>query len=200
MNFGKWNFDENSESCSRRLKRAVSAECTPLGIVKEIGYAVFSGSHGIYNTTLDTCNCYDCTGSSVPCKHILRLAMEMGLINMTYDSDLNAVKYPHEKITVTKNVFVDANTGEILDANSANVVKGIFNDLTFVITGTFPSYTRSEIEEIINKAGGRVSGSISRRTSYLIVGDEPGSKLDKAKEYGMSIISAEELLDMIKQG
>lgn len=68
--------------------------------------------------------------------------------------------------------------------------------LTFVITGTLPK-PRKEIEELIEKEGGKVSSSVSKNTHYLLVGEEPGSKLKKAKELGVKTISYEELLRMI---
>ncbi len=68
--------------------------------------------------------------------------------------------------------------------------------LTFVITGTLPK-PRHEIIEMIEKAGGKVSSSVSKQTNYLIVGEEPGSKLTKAQSLGVKIISYEELLKML---
>jgi len=69
--------------------------------------------------------------------------------------------------------------------------------LTFVITGTLPK-ARKEVEELIESMGGHASGSVSKSTNYLVVGEEPGSKLDKAKALGVKTISYEELLKMIK--
>ena len=68
--------------------------------------------------------------------------------------------------------------------------------LTFVITGTLPK-PRHEVQEMIEKAGGKVSSSVSKNTNYLIVGEEPGSKLAKAQALGVRTISYEELLNMI---
>ncbi|RJQ54877.1 MAG: NAD-dependent DNA ligase LigA [Nitrospiraceae bacterium] len=69
--------------------------------------------------------------------------------------------------------------------------------LTFVITGTLPG-PRNEVEELIENMGGHVSGSVSKSTSYLILGEEPGSKLKKAQSLGVKIISHEELVKMIE--
>lgn len=70
--------------------------------------------------------------------------------------------------------------------------------LSFVITGTLPSLTRTEAEDLILKHGGKVSGSVSKNTSYLLLGSEPGSKYDKAKALQVPILSEEELLKMIR--
>ncbi len=64
---------------------------------------------------------------------------------------------------------------------------------TFVITGTLPVRSRSEAEAIIKRAGGKVTGSVSKSTNYLLVGAEPGSKLEKAKTLGITILEEAEL-------
>lgn len=71
--------------------------------------------------------------------------------------------------------------------------------LKFVITGTLPNYTRDEIKELIAEEGGEVLSSISKNVDYLVLGENPGSKLDKAKKIGtIKIISEDEVLKMIK--
>lgn len=70
--------------------------------------------------------------------------------------------------------------------------------LVFVLTGKLKSYTRGEIKEIIQASGGKVTGSVSANTDYILVGDDPGSKHDKAQELGIKIIIEDEFRAMIK--
>ncbi len=67
----------------------------------------------------------------------------------------------------------------------------------FVLTGSLESYTREEVKKIIEESGGKVSSSISNKTDYLLAGDNPGSKLQKAREMGVVIISEAELKDLL---
>jgi DNA ligase (NAD+) len=64
-----------------------------------------------------------------------------------------------------------------------------FKGKIFVLTGTLGKYTRTEAGEIIEKLGGRVSASVSKKTDYILAGEEAGSKLDKARKLGVKIIS-----------
>jgi DNA ligase (NAD+) len=70
--------------------------------------------------------------------------------------------------------------------------------LTFVLTGTMADLTREEAKARIESAGGRVSGSVSKKTSYLVAGEDAGSKLDKAKELKVPVIEQAELLAMLR--
>jgi DNA ligase (NAD+) len=69
--------------------------------------------------------------------------------------------------------------------------------LTFVLMGTLPTMTRDEAEALIKKNGGKVSSSVSKKTSFVVAGEEAGSKLTKAQTLGVKIIDENELLSMI---
>ncbi len=68
----------------------------------------------------------------------------------------------------------------------------VFAGKTFVLTGTLPKRTRPEAEAIIKQLGGKVSGSVSKMTSYVLAGEEAGSKLDKARSLGIAVIDEAE--------
>jgi DNA ligase (NAD+) len=70
---------------------------------------------------------------------------------------------------------------------------GALSGKTVVITGTLPTMSRNEATEAIESAGGRVTNSVSKATSFLVAGDDAGSKLEKARALGVEIIDEDEL-------
>jgi DNA ligase (NAD+) len=68
---------------------------------------------------------------------------------------------------------------------------------TFVLTGTLPTLSRDEASALIRDAGGNVTSSVSKNTDFLLAGEEAGSKLDKAKELGVKILSEKEFLNVL---
>lgn len=74
------------------------------------------------------------------------------------------------------------------------VTTSTLDGLTFVLTGTLPTLTREVAKEKIEAAGGKVSGSVSKKTSYVVAGEEAGSKLEKAQSLGVSVLDEEGLL------
>jgi DNA ligase (NAD+) len=67
-----------------------------------------------------------------------------------------------------------------------------------VLTGTLPTLTREEATQRIEAEGGKVSGSVSKKTDYVVAGDEPGSKYDKAMELGIPVLDEEGLLKLLQ--
>lgn len=74
-----------------------------------------------------------------------------------------------------------------------------FEGKSFVLTGTLSSYSREEASTLIKERGGKVSGSVSAKTDYLLLGEEPGSKYEKAKKLGVKIVSEEEFKKMLDE-
>ena len=98
----------------------------------------------------------------------------------------------------TKNM-VDRLKGFSLTTTEPNsIVDNRFEGLTFVLTGTLPTYTRPEASKIIESMGGKTSSSVSKKTSFVLAGEEAGSKLDKANALGVKVITEEEFIEMIK--
>ena len=128
------------------------------------------------------------------------------LFNATFD-DFSSIK-DIGGITATALVefFADPATRELCDklvslgvkAEAVGEEKGEkFAGLTFVLTGTLPTMTRDEASALIKKQGGKVAGSVSKKTSFVVAGEDAGSKLVKAKELGVNIIDEAKLVDMI---
>jgi DNA ligase (NAD+) len=77
---------------------------------------------------------------------------------------------------------------------------GPLSGKAYVLTGTLPTLTRGQAAELIESAGGRVAGSVTRKTDAVVAGDDPGSKLEKAKELGVEVIDEAELLRRVGGG
>ena len=82
-------------------------------------------------------------------------------------------------------------------ANAKSRASDTFEGKTFVITGTLPTFSRDDAKEFIESHGGKVTDSVSKKTSYLVLGEAPGSKYDKAKSLGVKIIGEEELKKLV---
>lgn len=86
-----------------------------------------------------------------------------------------------------------------VNTESKTVIKdNRFEGMTFVLTGTLPTYKRSEASKIIESFGGKTSSSVSKKTSYVLSGESSGSKLDKANQLGVPVIDENEFNEMIK--
>jgi DNA ligase (NAD+) len=100
-------------------------------------------------------------------------------------------------------VLARLNKLSILPAGSTRRVSeaaSLFAGKTFVLTGTLPTLTRDEASALIRQAGGNVSGSVSRKTDYVLAGAEAGSKLDKARELGVAILDEAQFRALLAGG
>ena len=74
----------------------------------------------------------------------------------------------------------------------------LFAGKTFVLTGTLPTMSRKEASDLVEKYGGKTSSSVSKKTSYVLAGEDAGSKLTKANQLGVQVITEEEFLSMLE--
>ena len=110
----------------------------------------------------------------------------MAIINYFKNPDNQAVVQRLKEYGVNMNI-IEAQDGDER-----------FDGKTFVVTGTLPTLSRKAASELIEKHGGKVSGSVSKKTDYLLAGGNAGSKLTKAQNLGINVISEETLLEMVK--
>ena len=85
------------------------------------------------------------------------------------------------------------------EAESEEIKDQRFEGKTFVLTGSLENFTRDDAGAIIEKFGGKVSGSVSKKTTYVLAGEEAGSKLTKAQELGIQVLSEQEFMELIKE-
>lgn len=104
--------------------------------------------------------------------------------------------YNYFSLDSTKSIISSLKDFGVKMPPAKKAITGKFSGKTFVLTGTLPNYKRSEAATIIESAGGKVSSSVSKKTDYVLAGDEAGSKLDKANALGVKIISEEDFIKM----
>jgi DNA ligase (NAD+) len=85
-----------------------------------------------------------------------------------------------------------------VQVKKAKAIKRVLDNKRFVVTGTLAGIGREEAKEQIRLLGGNVSDSVSKKTDFVVVGENPGSKADKAKELGVKILSEAEFLKMLE--
>ncbi len=104
--------------------------------------------------------------------------------------------FKEEKVIETIQELLDL--GITPKFNEIEVVENLFAGKTIVVTGSFQNYSRTEIKEKLENLGAKVAGSVSKKTDYVIAGEAAGSKLTKAQELGVKVISVEEFEEMLR--
>jgi len=172
-------IDAINESKNNDLERLICA----LGI-RHIGNKAariiarrYGNIEGVMNASIESLNLIDTIGG-ISAKSIYEFFHQEQTIDLI------------EKL---KNAGVNMETHEDIEQRDDR-----FAGKTFVLTGTLEKYTRDEASEIIEKFGGKTSSSVSKKTSYVLAGEEAGSKLTKAENLGITIISEKEFEGMIK--
>ena len=89
-------------------------------------------------------------------------------------------------------------SGVNMQIEETNMVDSRFEGMIFVLTGGLENYSRKEAEDIIESFGGKTSSSVSKKTTYVLAGEDGGSKLTKAQSLGITIINENEFINMIK--
>ncbi len=124
------------------------------------------------------------------------------------EADLCAIRDVGEVVAASVHQFFHSPAGkrtvedlrrhgvEMVEKAAAEPQRQPFRDKTFVVTGTLEHYSREEAHQLIERLGGKATSSVSGKTDYLVAGESPGSKLAKARELGVSIISEDEFREM----
>lgn len=208
----------------KRYAKAMTGECTPLSVSIENMSGEFSGNHGTYHTTLEDCECRDHKVSRLPCKHMYRLAIELGLTNAVAETNREKIQTPKARFAERQDVvemlcisdekfktkYGVANPSmDIITISFANEKKtqkpktaddsasSKLEGLKFVITGKFKS-DFLEIADLIVDNGGLLLTTVNENVSYLVVGENPMAKrIEKAQAIGVSIITEDELISML---
>ena len=130
------------------------------------------------------------------------------LINADYDDILQTEDVGEVIAVSVKNYFSQPRNVQIIQRLSDSGVKmteerpqinteTLISGKTFVLTGTLPTYSRKEASDLIEQAGGKVTSSVTKNTDYVLCGEAPGSKRDKAQKLGIAIIDEDEFNRMI---
>ena len=98
----------------------------------------------------------------------------------------------------TEKLLSDLRAAGVNMASQKQVVDTRFAGLTFVLTGTLPTMTRKEASDLIERFGGKTASSVSKKTSYVLAGEDAGSKLRKAAELGVPVLSEAEFQKMVQ--
>jgi DNA ligase (NAD+) len=108
----------------------------------------------------------------------------------------NFFSEPESKILISK--LKSSGLKFEIDKSSETLIKDSFKGKSFVLTGTLSKYTRTEAADLIEKYGGRTSSSVSKKTDFVLAGEDAGSKLEKAKSLGIKIISEDDFEAMVR--
>lgn len=117
-----------------------------------------------------------------------------GFGDVIAESVVNAFREPHRLELIERLKSYGVN----MQYASAEIADMRFAGQTFVLTGTLPTMTRDEAKAIIEKYGGKTSSSVSKKTAFVLAGEDAGSKLTKAQELGLKIIEEKDFLAMIQ--
>ena len=128
MGFEMWEGVHDSPDQKKRIASAQTAACTPVSISREEGRGTFSGSHGVYQTTLESCTCADFSRRRLPCKHVYRLAIELGVMEGAAASDVSKVKRPAAPGRSLKQAVADV---EKLGVDDQRLLRSVLSEAVY---------------------------------------------------------------------
>ena len=124
-------------------------------------------------------------------KEDVELTFEQGYLTISAKKNLNKDEKNKEIIHKLEHYGLKM---EIEDTQSSSILE----NMTFVVTGTLPTLSRKEAATLIENNGGKVSGSVSKKTTYLLAGENAGSKLTKAQSLNIPVLTEEMFMEMIR--
>ncbi len=101
-----------------------------------------------------------------------------------------------ENLEIIKKLKAD---GLIFTAETKNLNSGYLLGKSFVLTGTLSTFSREDVGERITGLGGKITSSVSKKTNFVVAGENPGSKLEKAKSLGIKILNENEFIELLKK-
>lgn len=236
MTFGKWPEEiHDTEEQQRRMLSACKAPITPVEIDRDAQTGVFSGKHGVYETSLDSCSCIDFSMRQLPCKHMYRLAHELlgfdlpGPVktnkkaiqepepdvrwqNMEYISSVIAEEPPESYWSILRVLRAIQSTGRksSLDMTVEFLERIVLpqrrinpkwqkklNGYRIVIAGDLPSMSHEQATKVIKFLGGEVSENVSDETHYLICGENSDDQMKKAQKLNIPCWTEQEFFDLL---
>ncbi len=183
--------DKSAENLLAAIEKSKSAGAARVLYGLGIRHVGEAASEGVMNVFRDVERLFDVTAEQ------LAEVQDIGEITAKTIVDFFALPETRAIVDKLKNAGVLLALPET-DNGSDEETDDRFAGKTFVLTGTLPTMTRDEAAALIKKYGGKAAGSVSKKTSYVLAGEEAGSKLTKAQDLGITVISEEEFLNMLK--
>ncbi len=123
------------------------------------------------------------------------MSMRLGPLSPKAVYDFLHDEFGSSAISDLQSLGVDTTAPRVAGADESR--NDALADKTFVVTGALTRYTRDEIQELIANAGGRAASSVSKKTDYVVAGEKAGSKLEKARQLGVTVLSEDEFQELL---